>query len=97
MHLHKNVANHQVCKGNVTSIGQFKQEVESQVATTVQLGGKLAYGSKLMEPLLAANGEPLQSYFVMTAANQRPYEVLYEDMVVTILMIKNCGYESLRT
>ena len=32
----------------------------------------------------------------MTAVNQRPYEVLYEDMVVTILMIKNYGYASLR-
>ena len=62
MHLGKNISHYQVFKGNVTSIGQFKQEVESQVATTVQLGGKLAYGSKLMEPLLAANGELLQSY-----------------------------------
>ena len=43
MHLHRNVGHHQVYKGNVTSIGEFKREVESQVATTVQLGGKLAY------------------------------------------------------
>ena len=96
MHLGKNLLHYQVFHGNVSTIGQFKREVESQVATTVQLGGKFAYGSKLMEPFLAANGESLQSYFAMTAANQRPYEVLYEDMVVTILMIKNCGYASLQ-
>ena len=49
-----------------------------------------------MEPFLTANGESLESYFAMPAVQQRPYEDLYEDMVVTILMIKNCGYESLQ-
>ena len=29
----------------------------------------------------------------MVPANQLPYETLYEDMVITIVMIKNCGYE----
>ena len=96
MHLAKNISHYQVFKENITSIGQFKQEIESQVATTVQLGGKLAYGSTPMKPLLAVDEETLQSYFAMVPADQRPYEALYEGMVVTILMIKNCGYESLR-
>ena len=49
-----------------------------------------------MEPLLAADGETLQSYFAMVPADQLPYKALYKDMIVTILMIKNCGYESIR-
>ena len=96
MHLGKNLSHYQVFNNNVQSIGQFKREVEAQVATTVQLGGKLAYGSKLMEPFLTDAGQTLATYFAMTPVQQRPYEVLYEDMVVTIIMIKNCGYESLR-
>ena len=85
MHLGKNISNYQVFKGNVTSIGQFKQEVESHVSTTIQLGGKLAYEYALMEPLLAVDGETLQSYFAIVPADQLPYETLYEDMVVTSL------------
>ena len=45
-----------------------------------------------MEPLLVVDGETLESYFGMVPADQLPYEALYEDMVVTIIMIKNCGY-----
>ena len=96
MHLGKNLSHLQVFNNNVQTIGQFKREIKAQVATTVQLGGKLAYGSKLMEPFLVDAVQTLTTYFTMTPAQQRPYEVLYEDMVVTILMIKNCGYKLLQ-
>ena len=49
-----------------------------------------------MELFLTDNGETLETYFAMNPAQQAPYEALYKDMVVTIIMLKNCGYESLR-
>ena len=53
-HLQKTVQHKQnpVWEGS-TSIGDFKREVESHVSTAVQLGGKLAFGSAIMEPILA--------------------------------------------
>ena len=49
-----------------------------------------------MGPFLTANGETLETYFGMNPAQQAPYEALYEDMIVTIIMLKNCGYDSIR-
>ena len=66
------------------------------MATAVQLGGKFAFGSSMMEPILVDDDETLASYLAMDATHQRPYEDLYKDLVVTIIMLKNCGFESLR-
>ena len=33
----------------------------------------------------------------MTPAQQAPYNNLYKDMVVTVIMLKNYGYDTLRT
>ena len=49
-----------------------------------------------MEPFLTANGKTLEIYFGMTPVEQAPSEALYEDMIVTIIMLKNCGYDSIR-
>ena len=96
-HLQKTVQHRQnPARGGSTSIGYFEREVESHVATAIQLGGKFSFGSSIMEPILANGGETLASYLVMDAAHQRPYEDLYKDLVVTIIMLKNCGFESLR-
>ena len=35
--------------------GEYKHTVESYVATTIMLGGLLAFGSTFMEPILAAS------------------------------------------
>ena len=40
--------------GNSMTIGEYKRTVESYVSTTCKLGGLLAFGSTLMEPILAA-------------------------------------------
>ena len=66
------------------------------MATAVQVGRKFAFGSSMMEPILVDDGETLATYLAMDAAHQRPYEDLYKDLVVTIIMLKNCGFESPR-
>ena len=96
-HLQKTVQHRQnPAHGGSTSIRDFKREVESHVATAIQLGGNFSCGSSIVEPILANGGETLASYLAMDAAHQRPYEDLYKDLVVAIIMLKNCGYESLR-
>ena len=46
---------HSPTRGGIAmSIGDYKRIVESYIATTCKLGGLLAFGSKLMEPILAA-------------------------------------------
>ena len=89
-HLQKNIGHQQYFRGSATSIGEFKREVESGVATLIQLRGKLAYRSTIMEPFLTDDGETLETYFAMNPVQQAPYEALYKDMVVTIIMLKNC-------
>ena len=49
-----------------------------------------------MEPILTNDGETLLTYLGMDAATQSPYDSLYKDIVVTIIMTKNCGYDSIR-
>ena len=96
-HLQKTVQHKQnPARGGSTSIGDFKRKVESHVATAIQLGEKFSFESSIMEPVLANGGETLASYLAMDAAHQRPYEDLYKDLVVTIIMLKKCGFESLR-
>ena len=52
-----------------------------------------------MEPILATplpGVTTLQAYIAMNAAARNPYDILYKDLIVTIIMTKNCGYGSLR-
>ena len=78
------------------SIGDYKQEVESSVDTTSRLAGPFVFSTALMEPILTHAGETLVTYLGMDAAMQRPYDTLYKDIIVTIIMTKNCGYSSIR-
>ena len=41
-----------------------------------------------MEPILANDGETLLTYLGMSAATRSPYDYLYKDMVITIIMTK---------
>ena len=80
------------------SIGDYKRTVESYVDTTCKLGGLLAFRSTLMEPILAT-AQPmgtLQAYVGMNEAVRRPYDLLYTDLIVTIIMTKGCSYGSLK-
>ena len=52
------------------SIGDYKRTVKSHVGTTCKLGGMLAFGLTLMEPILAA-AQPvvtLQAYIGINEA-----------------------------
>ena len=78
-------------EGTTMTIGDYKRTVKSYVATTCKLGGLLAFGSTFMEPILAA-AQPvvtLQAYVCMDEAAQRPYNLLYTDLIVTIIMTKD--------
>ena len=55
--------------GNVMPIGDYKRTVESHVATTFKLGGILAFGSTLMEPILAA-AQPAMTRQAYMARNE---------------------------
>ena len=84
--------------GNAMPIGDYKHTVESYVATTRKLGGLLAFGSTLMEPILAV-AQPvvtLQAYVRMDEAARRPYDIIYADLIITIIMTKRCSYGSLK-
>ena len=70
--------------------------MESFVENTSQLGGLFPFGTTLMEPILTDAGETLVTYLGIDAAHRSPYDTLYKDQIVTIIMTKNCGYESLR-
>merc|ERR1711865_1282862 len=62
------------------------------------MGGECTFGTKLME-LVLDSVQPviiLAQYFVLAPANKRPYEVLYEDAIVAIIITKGCMYSSLR-
>ena len=82
--------------GGLKAIGDYKREVESFVNTTSRLRGSFPFDTALMEPILTDTGETLLTYLAMNAANRSPYDILYKDLVVTIIMTKNCGYDSLR-
>ena len=78
--------------------GEYKRTVESYTATTMKLPGLLAFGSTLMEPILAAS-QPvvtLQGYVGMNEAARRPYDLLYADKVVSVIMIDGCSFGSLK-
>ena len=97
-HIQKNVGLLQNPKwGGTTSIGEYKRQVDSGVDTATRLGGNCTYGTAMMIPFLTDNGETLATYFAMTPAQQAPYDSLYKDMIVTVIMLKNCGYDTLRT
>ena len=70
--------------------------MESFVDTTCQLGEFFAYGTALTEPILINSRATLLAYIPIDAAARSPYDTLYKDVVVTIIMTKNCGYESIR-
>ena len=82
-----------------TFTGDYKQEVESFVATLCRLGGTLAFGSALMANILAAPFPGpiiLHTYVGLDAAARRPYDTLYMDLIATNIMTKNFEYGSLR-
>ena len=79
-------------------IGDYKRTVESHDATTSKLAGMLAFGSTLMESILAA-AQPavtLQACVAMNEAQRRPYDLLYADKVVAIIMTNGRSYGSLK-
>ena len=79
-------------------IGNYKRTVESHVATTFKLGGTLAFGLTLTEPILAA-AQPivtLQAYVGTDEVACRPHDILYTDLIVTIVITKGCNYGSLK-
>ena len=82
-------------RGGLKPIGDYKREVESFVDTTSRLGGSFAFGTALMEPILTNDGETLLTYLGMDAVTQSPYDSLYKDMLVTIIINNNCGYDSI--
>ena len=74
--------------------------MELFVNSTSRLGGMFAFGTVLMEPILAAplpGATILQAYITMNASARSPYDILYKGLIVMIIMTKNCGYSSLRT
>ena len=78
--------------------GEYKRTVESYTATTMKLGGLFSFGSTLMEPILAAS-QPvvtLQAYVAMNEAQRRPYDLLYADKVVAIIMTDGCSFGRLK-
>ena len=73
--------------------------MEVDVATTCRLVGTFAFESTLMEPILAVplqGATTLQAYIGMNVAVQHSYDILYMDLIVTIIMTKVCSYSSLR-
>ena len=77
---------------------EYKRTVESYTATTMKLGGLLSFGSTLMEPILAAS-QPvvtLQEYVAMNEAQRRPYDLLYADKVVAVIMTDGYSFGSLK-
>ena len=80
------------------SIGDYKRSVESNVATACRMGGDFAYGTKLMELVLNEQNPviTLAQYFALAPVDKRPYDILYEDAIVAIIITKGCMYSSLR-
>ena len=73
--------------------------MESFCDITCRQGGAFAFRTTLMEPILAAplpGTTTLQVYIAMKAATRRPYYTFYKNLIITIIMTKNCGYGSLR-
>ena len=61
-----------------------------------RVGGLLSFGTTLMEPFLTDAGETLTTYLAMDVVYRSPFDTLYKDFIVTIIMTKNCGYASLK-
>ena len=59
----------------------------------------LAFGTGLMRPILAADRPPiaLASYVEMNEVDCRPYDLLFEDTIVSIILTRSCNFDSLRT
>ena len=69
--------------------------MESFVDTTCQLGRALAFGTALIEPIVAAplpGATTLQAYMAMNAAVQRPYDTVYKDLIATIIVVLGHGW-----
>ena len=65
----------------------------------MKLGGLLAFGSTLVEPILAAS-QPvviLQGYVGMNEIARRPYDLLYAGKVVSVIMTDGCSFGSLKS
>ena len=64
----------------------------------MKLGGLLAFGSALMKPILAAANPAvtLPAYVAMNEAQRKPYDLLYADKVVAIIMTDGCSFGSLK-
>merc|ERR1711966_575689 len=62
------------------------------------MGGDFAYGTKLMEVVLNEQNPviTLAQYFALAPVDKRPYDILYEDAIVAIIITKGCMYSSLR-
>ena len=68
------------------------------MATTCKLGEMLAFGTGLMRPILAA-AQPsvtLAGYVGMNQVDCWPYDLLYEDAIVSIILTRSCDFDSLR-
>ena len=50
----------------------------------------------MREPFQTDAGETLVTYLRIDVAHRSPYDTLYKDYTVTIVMTKNCGYGSLK-
>ena len=78
--------------------GEYKCTVKSYTTTTMKLGGLLAFRSTLMESILATS-QPvvtLQGYVGMNEAARRPYDLLYANKIVLVIMTDGCSFGSLK-
>ena len=86
-------------QGGHTPTSDYKQSMEAHVTTIYMIGGTLTYEPALLEDILAAPATgsiSLQAYVGMNAVARHPYDILYMDLIVIIIMAKNCAYNSLR-
>ena len=58
------------------------------------------FGTKLMEPILAGTGaapaETIATYMAMDLETRKPFDLVYKDRVVGLLMVKGNKYTSMR-
>ena len=59
----------------------------------------LAFGAGLMRPILEAAQPPITiaQYAALDEDGWQPYNVLYEDAIVSMILTRTCDYDSLRT
>ena len=86
--------------GPAMSTGDYKRTLESLVDTVFKAGGLFAFGTKLMEPILAGTGaapaETIATYMAMDLETRKPFDLVYKDRVVGLLMVKGNKYTSMR-